>query len=135
MEAASLIAIISVVASTIVALTGVVVPQVIAARKAAVDRAIAHYSWWRDRRVELYSDLLTFCSRTTRSGGDLDESEVSTLEGRVGTAGSGRVAKLLSGFIEAARQRDDAAMRAVIDQLRDHVRNEVWQLSKGTGDY
>jgi len=43
--------------------------------------------------------------------------------------------KLLSGFTEAARQRDDAAMRAVVDQLRDHVRNEVWQLSKGTGDY
>jgi hypothetical protein len=134
-EAASLIAIISVVSSTIVALTGVVVPQVIAARKAAVDRAIAHRSWWRDRRVELYSDLLTFCARTTRSGGDLDESEVATLEGRVGTAGSERVAELFSAFIEAARQRDDAAMRAVIDQLRGHVPNEVWQLSKGTGNY
>lgn len=69
-----------------------------------------------------------------RSGRALDEEEVVTLEGRVGTAGSGRVGELFSSYIDAAG-RADASMKAAVDQLRDHVWNEVWQLSKGTGNY
>ena len=37
-----------------------------------------------------------------RSGRALDEEEVVTLEGRVGTAGSGRVGELFSSYIDAA---------------------------------
>jgi hypothetical protein len=135
LEGTSIIAVISVITSTIVALTGVVVPQVIAARKAAVDRAVAHYTWWRDKRVELYSDLLTFCAQTLYSGGAPDEDKVVVLEGRVGTAGSARVGTMFSAFIDAARLQDSTSMKAAVDQLREHVRNEVWQLSKGSGNY
>jgi hypothetical protein len=113
----------------------VVVPQLIAARKAAVDRAVAHYTWWRDKRVELYSDLLTFCARTLHLDGTLDEDKVVALEGRVGTAGSGRAGRMFSAFIDAARVEDSANMKVVLSQLSEHVRNEVWQLSKGTGNY
>jgi hypothetical protein len=26
-------------------------------------------------------------------------------------------------------------MNTAVDELRDHVRNELWELSKGTGNY
>ena len=135
MEATTVIAVISVITSTIVALTGVVVPQVIAARKAAVDRSIAHGTWWRDKRVELYGDILTFCARTLRSTSALDDEVVAVLEGRVGTAGSARAGNMFAAFLDAARSGDRDEMRITVDRLREHVHNEVWQLSKGSGNF
>jgi len=135
MDSASAIAIISVIASSVVALTGVVVPQLIAARKAAVDRSVAHRTWWRDKRVELYSDVLTFCARAVRSNLDLDDGRIAELEGRIGTAGSQQVGDLFSAYIEAAQLRDSAGMKASTVRLGEHIRNEVWQLSKDSGEY
>lgn len=132
MEATTVIAVISVITSTIVALTGVVVPQVIAARKAAVDRSIAHGTWWRDKRVELYGEMLTFCARTLHSTGALDDDVVAALEGRVGTAGSGRAGNMFSAFLDAARSGDRDEMRTTMDRLREHIHHEVWQLSQGS---
>jgi hypothetical protein len=136
MEGTSVVAVISVTASTVVALTGVVVPQVLGARKAASDRAIAHLSWWRDKRVELYSETLTFCARTLQSSNAaVDSEEVASLEGRIGTAGSELVMRLFSDFVEAARSADGERMGAAVGRLREHVLREVWELSKGSGNY
>lgn len=134
LEATSIVAIISMITSTIVALTGVIVPQVIAARKATVDRMLAHRTWWRDKRVEMYSEMLTFCAETLRSRVLADE-QVAALEGRIGVAGSERAANMFFNFVDAARSGDYPRMKAATSELRDHVRNEVWQLSQGSGNY
>jgi hypothetical protein len=136
MTSSSVVSVVSIVASAIVALAGVIVPQVVAGRKALSDRTIAHRAWWRDRRAELYSDMLALCARHSRSPNETtDHDSLITLQGRVATTGSPEVAALFESYVEAYRARDIAKLQEYFQRLRDHVPIELWELSKGSGNY
>ena len=136
MDAASIIAITSIVSSSLVALVGVLIPQILTMRKAAVDRTISHRNWWRDKRLDLYTDILTFCAESALSiTNRQDELALVKLEGRVGTSGSLEVAEYFGQYVEALRANRAPEMNAAWIKLRSHIPIEVWELSKGSGNY
>lgn len=130
MTGTTIVALISVIASSIVALTGVIVPQILGTREQRVAQLLAHGSWWRDTRSTLYSEILSFCTRALREEPDLDESAIAELEGRVDTMGSPTVSRLFRSFMSALRARDAAKASQADAALRERIPDELWTLSK-----
>ena len=132
MDSASTVAVISVIALSAVALVGVIVPQVLAARKATLDRTIAHMIWWRDKRSELYIEILGFCAQAEQPGQhSLDESLINSLEPRVAAISSGAVSKEFRRFIAALRSDNSNELHDAGSHLRTHIPTELWELSQG----
>jgi hypothetical protein len=131
-DSASTVAIISVIASSAIALVGVIVPQVVAARKATLDRTIAHMTWWRDKRSELYIDILGFCAQAEQpSHHGLNEELIDSLEPRVAAISSGVVGREFRRFIAALRSNSSDELHDAGSKLRTHIPTELWELSQG----
>jgi hypothetical protein len=96
----TIVALISVIASSIVALTGTIVPQVLGAREQSVTQLLSHGTWWRDTRSTLYSEILSFCTRALHEELNLDELAIAELEGRVDTMGSPEVSANFRSFMK-----------------------------------
>jgi len=126
----TVVALISVLASSIVALTGVIVPQVLGARDQRVAQLLAHGAWWRERRSVLYSEILSFCARALGDGVDLDETAIAEFEGRVIALGGLRVSELFRSFLEALRNRNTAEASQAYSDLCERIPGELWTLSK-----
>lgn len=134
MTGTTIVALISVIASSIVALTGTIVPQVLGARERAreqsVTQLLAHGTWWRDTRSTLYSEILSFCTRALHEELNLDELAIAELEGRVDTMGSPEVSANFRSFMKALRNQNTAEARRVDSALRERIPDELWTLSK-----
>ena len=130
MSGTTVVALISVLASSIVALTGVIVPQVLGAREQRAAQLLAHGSWWRDTRSNLYSEILSFCIRALRDELDLDAPGIAELEGRVIALGRPDVSKTFRSFLSALRNRNTAEASHAYSELREQIPDELWILSK-----
>jgi hypothetical protein len=126
----TIVALISVIASSIVALTGVIVPQVLGTRERRVTQLLAHGSWWRDTRSILYSEILSFCIRALHEELNLNEPAIAKLEGRVDSMGSPEVSAHFRSFMSALRNRNTAEASRANSALRKRIPDELWTLSK-----
>jgi hypothetical protein len=126
----TIVALISVIASSIVALAGVIVPQVLGTRERRATQLLAHGSWWRDTRSTLYSEILSFCIRALHEELNLNEPAIAKLEGRVDSMGSPEVSTHFRSFMSALRNRNTAEASRANSALRKRIPDELWTLSK-----
>lgn len=130
MTGTTIVALISVIASSIVALTGVIVPQLLGARERRATQLLAHGSWWRDTRSTLYSEILSFCIRALHEELNLDEQAIAELVARVDTMGSPQVSAQFRSFMSALRDGNTAEASRANSALHKRIPDELWTLSK-----
>lgn len=131
MAGTTIIALISVIASSIIALTGIIVPQILGAKERRITQLLVHGSWWRDTRSALYSEILSFCMRAERVKEiKLDEPSIAELEGRAAAMGSPEVSAHFRSFMSALRDQNTAEASRAISALRNRIPDELWTLSK-----